>query len=140
MIEIIATVWLVCFILSSLIVCWNYLTLKRKLASPELGQLNANLKKVGLFWMHNRGDFGELQERNTPERDAKSLLRSALFMEAFAVASVAGLLLLLIVIVTMHFVGVHRREKAVLASPLAENLDLAPEQIHQLVSELRLII
>jgi hypothetical protein len=132
MIEIIAGVWLSCFLLSLPITFWNTRSVLKKSRSPQFKTLNKNLEKVGLFWSLSSEAFLPRAEKSS-EVDVRKALRSYLLIGCLGIFSVIGLLLLIAVSLSMHLL-VNRTAERVFASELAKNPDLDVQATQELVS------
>lgn len=135
MIEIIIGVWLASLLLSAIIVSVNYyLTLKR-ISSEPLTTLDFNLAKVGMFWSHTAADFSALTPQAI-QRDAHRALRNSLLIGLLGLASVLGLIILFIVVISLHFLARSRKEMAVFRSSLVTDKTLSKYDVEQIMREL----
>jgi hypothetical protein len=135
MIEIIAGVWLISFLLSIPITVWNVHTVMRSKRSSEYSVLNSNLAKIGLFWSLSNEQIVSLSEGD-PDKDANKLLRTYLMIGGLGLLSVFGLIFLSIVSLSIHVLVKSRLAAKVLNSDLAKNPDLQPGDIEMLVKDL----
>jgi len=134
MVEVIIAVWLSCFILSSALVTWNYLSTVKKLKSKSLIVLNQNLKKIDLYWSVSNENFEKL-EADSVQRDMSQALRSSLFLGILGLASLIGFLLLLAIVISLKFLIKERRTITVFKSELTKNPDLSKKDVESLYQE-----
>jgi hypothetical protein len=134
MIEIMATIYTISFILSLFLVTWNYTAVSKQVKSARLQRVNLNLQKIGYFWSMTREDFCKLDE-STVEADAKSALRSTLMLGLLSFGSAIGFFLMLAITLTMRLLKSSRRGRAVFHSALAEDPDLGLPEIEKLHHE-----
>ena len=131
MIEILATVYLISFTLSMMLVAWNYTAVSNQVKSVRLQCVNANLQKIGYFWSMTREDFCRLEDL-TVDADAKSALRSTLMLGLLGFLSAIGFLLLFAITLTMRFLKSSRRGRAGLHSEHARDSQLAIDDVEKL--------
>lgn len=136
MIEILATVYLTCMILSFALLAWHYFATKKQLQSSRLKNLNRNLSKLEMFWSHSNGDFANVNEGSV-EEDRRKSLRHVLWLCLLGFFSLPGFLLLAAVIFSVRYLAKSRLETAVLNSPLALQVNLAPSETETLVQQLK---
>jgi Na+-transporting methylmalonyl-CoA/oxaloacetate decarboxylase gamma subunit len=134
MVEVIIVIWLTCFILSSALVTWNYFSTIQKLKSKSLINLNANLKKIDMYWSVSNENFEKL-EMDSVQKDKAQALRSSLFLGFLGLASVIGFLLLLAIVLSLRFLIKERRTIAVFKSELTKNSELSKDQVENLYLE-----
>ena len=134
MIEVLAAIYVTSFILSMMLVAWNYVVLSRQLRSESLLSINSNLKKIGMFWSVSSEDFSSLHESSI-EKDASSALRSTLMLGILGLGSALGFALLLVITLTMRLLKTNRRGRAVFHSALANDPNLATDQVQKLFQE-----
>lgn len=119
MIEIIAAVWLVSFLLSVPITIWNIRSAFNAARLPQMKTLNANLEKIDLFWSLSQESIRPLGEM-TPQEDLKEMIRSYLFMGSLGLLSIPGTLLLFAISFSMQKLIKHRATEKILNSELAK--------------------
>jgi len=134
MIEIIAGVWLGSFLLSALLTASNIGSVFHAVRNPRYNLLNANLKKMGLFWSLSSEDFLPLGELN-PEEDARKLRRNFLLMGGLGFLSFPGFFFLAIITASMRWLK-SRKAQRVFRSDLAHAPDLDAAQVKTLIEEI----
>jgi len=134
MVEVMLIVWFTCFVLSSALVTWNYLSTVRKLKSKSLLTLNANLRKIDMYWSVTNENF-EKFDVDSVEKDISQALRSAIFLGFLGLASVLGFLLLLAIVLSLRFLIKNRKTVAVFKSELTKNAELSKDQVENLYLE-----
>jgi hypothetical protein len=139
MIEVIAGVWLTSFVLSLIVTGFNFYTTRKRLHSQRLTTLNFNLAKVDMYWSNSTANFAPLTA-NAVETDAAKTLRNTLLMGLLGLASLVGLLLLLTVVISLHYLVRSRREVATFRSALATDKNLGQDEVEKLVAELAQIL
>lgn len=137
MIEIILGVWIISMALSLISVGINFYLVQKKLESKKLEILNLNLEKINLYWSNTTEDFLPLEAEGI-KRDKQKTLRNALLLSLFGLGSLPGFILLVVVILSIHFLAPSRKTKATFSSPLAfENLSAA--EVESFVKDLKQI-
>ena len=134
MIEIIASVYVTCLVLSGAIIFWHLSHLRRQLNSSGFQTLNQNLAKLGLFWSHSAGSLEKLSVLSI-EEDRQKTLKSAMLLGLLGFASLPGFLLLLAVVLSLRYSSSSRKENKLLQGPLALEPNLAPEDIEPLIRQ-----
>ncbi len=132
MIEIIAGIWLACFLISLPITFWNVRSVVSKAKSVQLKILNLNLAKIGMFWSLSADGFQALGEKN-PKEDIRKAMRSYILIGGLGIFSVIGLLLLIVVSLSTHLL-VSRTTQRVFESELSHNSDLDARATQELVT------
>jgi hypothetical protein len=132
MIEIIAGVWATCFLVSLPITFWNVRSVVQKAQSPQFKTLNSNLSKIGLYWSVSSESFQPLNERHAKD-DVRKAMRSYMLIGGLGIFSVIGLLLLIAVSLSMHFL-VSRTAQRVFESELTKNPNLDTHATQELVA------
>lgn len=136
MIEILLTIYIGSMLLSFLLLAWHYLSTQRQLRAPALANLNKNLSAIGLYWSHSGGNFASADEGSVSE-DHRKALRNILWLSLLGFASLPGFLLLAAVIFSVRYLAKSRLEEAVMASPLALQVNLDPLETERLARELK---
>jgi hypothetical protein len=139
MIEVIAGVWLTSFVLSLIVTGFNFYTTRKRLNSQRLTILNFNLAKVDKYWSNSTANFAPLTA-NAIEMDAAKTLRNTLLMGLLGLASLIGLILLLTVVISLHYLVRSRREVATFRSALATDKNLSQGEVEKIVTELAQIL
>jgi hypothetical protein len=134
MVEIIVGVWLTCLILSTFVVSFNYHLTRKRLKSERLKTLNLNLGKVDMYWSNSLANFAPLTE-DAIAMDASKTLRNTLLMGLLGLASLIGLIFLITMVLSLHFLARTRKEIATFRSPLATDKNLNPSEVQNLVNE-----
>ena len=134
MIEIIAGIFLGSFVLTwAVALYFFYRKIQPQFESKTYQNLNSNLKKVGLLWSNKNSDFIPYREGALQKDKAQSFKSFFLITTLCSLISVAGFLLLFLVLLT----GKSRRERLVFSSLLVNNANLLPEQILPIVTEIK---
>jgi Na+-transporting methylmalonyl-CoA/oxaloacetate decarboxylase gamma subunit len=115
-------------------VTWNYFSTIQKLKSKSLINLNANLKKIDMYWSVSNENFEKL-EMDSVQKDKAQALRSSLFLGFLGLASVIGFLLLLAIVLSLSSLIKERRTIAVFKSELTKNSELSKDQVENLYLE-----
>lgn len=136
MVEILAVVYGVCFLASTLLVLWQFQTVNQQLKSKSLLILNRNLAKQNLSWSNNESNFASLTAASIQE-DGDRLRRNTLMLEIFAFLSVLGLVLVFLVILSIRYLARSQKEKAVFGSALARDSALSSDQVQALINEFK---
>ena len=134
MIEIIVGVWLASLIISLFVVSFNYHLTRKRLQSERLKTLNLNLAKIDMYWSNSLANFAPLTP-DAVENDAAKTLRNTLLMGLLGLASIVGLIFLLILVISLHFLARSRKELATFRSSLATDKNLSVRDVQTLVSE-----
>lgn len=135
MIEIVIGLWLISFILSMLLIAWNYKATLQQVSSQKLKALNHNLKKIGYYWSVSNENFDKYEE-GIIEKDRSLALRSNLFLGLLGLASVLGFILLLAIILSLRFLIKNRRTTTVFHSALTEDENLSAEEVKKLFQQM----
>jgi hypothetical protein len=138
-IEIIVGVWLTSFVLSMFIVSFNYHLTRKRLNSESLKTLNFNLGKVDMYWSNSLANFAPLTQ-DAVEHDAAKTLRNTLYMGFLGLASLLGLVLLSVIVVSLHYLARSRKEIATFRGPLATNKNLSQSEVENFVREFNQIL
>lgn len=139
MIEIVVGIWAVCLVLSLMVSGFNIYMVRRRLNSVKLKTLNANLEKLNLYWSYTNSNFQTLSP-DIVTHDKNRSLRQAYAITLLGLLSIPGLLILLAVVLSIHFLAKTRKEMAVMESDLAKVDSLSQEQVSSLVQELNAIV
>ena len=112
---------------------YYWLSMRPHLASTEMGILNRNLGKVGLFWSNSDGTFRDLSE-GAIARDSERARRHFWMMTALlSLLSILGTIMLVFAFMT----GYARLERNTFESRLAKDPDLAPDEVLKIVQEIK---
>nr|WP_295903458.1 hypothetical protein [uncultured Bdellovibrio sp.] len=139
MIEIVVGIWAVCLVLSLMVSGFNIYMVRRRLNSVKLKTLNANLEKLNLYWSYTNSNFQPLSP-DIVAHDKNRSLRQAYAITLLGLLSIPGLLILMAVVLSIHFLAKTRKEMAVMGSDLAKVDSLSQEQVSSLVQELDAIV
>lgn len=109
---------------------------RKKVTNIRYRRLQENLKKVGLVWREANSELEEYQ----PEKETQDLQRyekDILLMGTFFLfLSWIGALFNTIILISVHFLAVSRKERKLFSSALAEK-DLSIEQVQEILQELQ---
>ncbi len=139
MIEIIVGVWLTSFLLSMMVVAFNYYITRQRLQSARLQTLNFNLAKVDMYWSNTLANFSALTP-NAIDADYKKTLRNTLLLGFLGFASLLGLVLLIVIVASLHTLARSRKEVSTFRSELGSEKNLSVSEVHHLVRELTQIL
>lgn len=107
---------------------------RKKVRSGPYRQMQNNLRKVNLVWRESRADLEPFAE-GKEERDLALYEKNLLLMGTFFLfLSWAGFVFNLIILVSMHWLAISRKEQKIFASPLI-NRDLSATDIETILKE-----
>jgi len=136
MIEVLGTIYLVSWLISISLITWHYLYVRNQINSSEFQTLNANLQKIGLFWSQTEDNFATL-EVDSIGLDHQKAKKTVVFMGVLAFASLPGLILLTVVILSSRYLVRSRLESQVFASQLASDSRLSAAVVTELVEDFK---
>lgn len=107
----------------------------RKQGSPEMRQVQANLKKINLFWSEAESQVKDYT-RGAEKKDAEKAVRSILISGVgFAFLSWLGLFLQFVLMLSLRYLAVKRVENRLFESDLAEK-DLDAAKSREIVAQI----
>ena len=128
-----AAVYIIGWIPTALVSATQYYVHQKKMRSPEMQQLQSNLKKIDLYWSESQANFIPRLDGTAEKGNYR---RTLLILGVIFIAlSWFGFLFNLLVFISTQYLAVSRREKLVFASALSHN-NLSTEQVQILVNEL----
>jgi hypothetical protein len=131
-----AAIYAVGVIVGYVLTALNIAIRNRHRSSAAFKSLEANLKKADLYWSYDEDKIVTWSESRVKEDAAKGNRGFAIAGALISALSWAGVLFILVIIVSEHYLARSRREKALFASPLALRENLNRSEVEGLVGDL----
>lgn len=136
MIEVVVGVWLGSLLLSMVITAVNVRYALNLMRSSKYKVLNKNLVKVEKYWSLTTENFKNLGD-GSAKNEEDQMIRTSIYLGGLGLLGAPGLLFLIVISVSMHFLAKSRFTRRVFQSELVTNTELSAEQIIQIVGELK---
>ncbi|MES2964760.1 MAG: hypothetical protein V4760_12780 [Bdellovibrionota bacterium] len=109
---------------------------KRHRTSSSFRNVEANLRKIDLYWSDNEDRIVEWTETRAKDDASKGNLGFAIAGALISALSWLGVVFLIVLVVSEHYLARSRRERALFASPLGESENLSSDEVRRLVGDL----
>ena len=137
MIHIMAGVYVVSFLISSVMSLLYIWSMKKYYQSAPYLNLNSNLASLGLYWSDSQSEILPALPQSIYQDQSEAIKSFSRVALLASFTSIIGCLFLSLFIFSIRKVAKPRLEKKILASKLAQQIKLDPEEIKEIVLSLQ---